>query len=264
MWLRILAAAGTIGFLSLSLTIGTVAVGVPMPNASTTPKPTVKATGGRATGRVSWVRSDKGPAFGSKRRQQQAEAERRLMDAIVRCLEMYEEQCLLLDSTDLRLVLDYEEASSIAQSLVVQLDLPDPTPHFGPDPKVNEWKMLAVGFPIWLWTGGPRTLSATETSSGVTFNLTARWRSTTFTMGDGRTVTCTAMTKYSNSVKPGSASPNCGYVYTNPSLPGGSYTVRATTNWDVAWSALGYSGVLPATHSGSRLLPIGELSALNR
>ena len=89
--------------------------------------------------------------------------------------------------------------------------------------------MLAVGFPIWLWTAGPRTLNATETSSGVTFNLTARWRSTTFAMGDGRTVTCTSMTQYNHSVKPGTASPNCGHVYTKPSLPKGSYTVRATT-----------------------------------
>jgi len=164
----------------------------------------------------------------------------------------------------LRLVLNLASVSAIAQSLVVRLELPDPTPKFGPDPKVNEWKMLAVGFPIWLWTAGPRTLNATESSNGVAFNLTARWRSTTFTMGDGRTVTCTAMKQYNHSVKPGTASPNCGHVYTKPSLPKGSYIVRATTNWDVSWSALGYSGVLPATHSGNRSLPIGELSALNR
>lgn len=36
------------------------------------------------------------------------------------------------------------------REVLAQLQLPDATPRFGPDPSVNEWKMLAVGFPIWL------------------------------------------------------------------------------------------------------------------
>jgi len=65
----------------------------------------------------------------------------------------------------------------------VALHLPDPTPRFGPDPSVNEWKMLAVGYPIWLWTDAPTELSATATHDGLSMTLRAEWTSTSFEMG---------------------------------------------------------------------------------
>jgi hypothetical protein len=81
-------------------------------------------------------------------------------------------------------------------------------------------------------------------------------------MGDGHTVTCTGSTRYTSSVKPGSKSPNCGYTYLTSSLPKGNYTITSTTNWRITWSALGASGALPGSYSGSRSLPVGELNAL--
>ncbi len=159
-----------------------------------------------------------------------------------------------------RLTRDAVEA--VARQLVVRLQLPDPTPRIGPDPSVNEWNMAAVGYPLWLWTDGPRTVRATETAYGATFTLRADWVSTTFRMGDGQTVTCTATKQYTTAVEPGAASTSCGYVYHRPSLPSGSYTVTATTNWRIRWSALGLSGTLRGTHSGSRPLPVGELHSL--
>ena len=155
-------------------------------------------------------------------------------------------------------------ARAMAIRLVATLRFPAPKPIFGPDPNNNEWKMLAVGFPVWMWTEGPTTVSTSASSSGYTFRMTARWRSTTFHMGDGASVTCTSMTKYSAAVKPGTASPNCGHVYTKPSLPKGKYTVRAVADWDVTWSVAGFSGVLPAYNEASASIPIGELVALNR
>lgn len=155
-------------------------------------------------------------------------------------------------------------ARAMAVRLVTELRLPTPTPNFGPSPNNNEWKMLAVGFPIWLWTEGPTTMSTSASASGFTFQMTARWKSTTFHMGDGNTVTCTSMEKYSASVKPGTPSPNCGYAYSKPSLPKGKYQVRAVADWDVTWSVAGFSGVLPAYNEASASIPIGELVALNR
>lgn len=155
-------------------------------------------------------------------------------------------------------------ARAMAVTLVTQLQLPTPTPNFGPNPDKNEWKMLAVGFPIWLWTEGPTSMSTSASASGFTFQMTARWKSTTFDMGDGNTVTCTSMEKYSASVKPGTASPNCGYAYSKPSLPKGKYRIRAVADWDVTWSVAGFSGVLPAYNEASASIPIGELVALNR
>lgn len=155
-------------------------------------------------------------------------------------------------------------ARAMAINLVASLRFPAPKPIFGPDPNNNEWKMLAVGFPVWLWTEGPTTVSTSSSSSGFTFRMTARWRSTTFDMGDGNTVTCTSMAKYSRAVKPGTPSPTCGHVYTQPSLPKGKYQVRAVADWDVSWSVAGFSGVIPAYNEASASIPVGELSALNR
>lgn len=151
---------------------------------------------------------------------------------------------------------------AIARQLVVRLQLPDPTPRIGPDPSDNEWGMAAVGYPLWLWTAGPRRVTAVESAHGVTFTLRAVWVSTTFGMGDGRSVTCTATKPYTDSVTPGTPSPACGYVYRKASLPKGDYTVTATTRWRISWSALGQSGTLGGSHSGSRPLPVGELHAL--
>ncbi len=156
------------------------------------------------------------------------------------------------------------DLGTMARSLAVHLRLPDATPIFGPDPKKNEWKMLAVGYPVWLTTEGPRYRATSATSQGLTFRLSARLQSTAFSMGDGATVTCTAMSAYTASVKAGSPSPTCGHAYTKPSLPKGSYTVTATANWLVNWSVDGFSGSFPMSYSDSAQLPIGELQALNR
>ncbi|MBN9107050.1 MAG: hypothetical protein J0I14_18850 [Propionibacteriaceae bacterium] len=147
----------------------------------------------------------------------------------------------------------------------VALHLPDPTPRFGPDPSVNEWKMLAVGYPIWLWTDAPTELSATATHDGLSMTLRAEWTSTSFEMGDGHTVTCTKTTEYpKHPDRYGAPSPTCGYTYQKRSKPGHDYTVTASTHWRVSWATGGHSGTLTTTYAGRRMLPIGELQALIR
>ena len=152
--------------------------------------------------------------------------------------------------------------SSTARTLIVRLQLPDPTPRFGPDPSLNEWKMAAVGYPLWLWTDGPTTVSDRAQAYGVTFVLRATWQSTTFDMGDGHEVTCATTRAYKAGTTPGRKSPACGYTYLTSSLPKGNYRVTATTNWRISWSALGQSGSLPGSHSATLSLPVGELNAL--
>jgi len=152
--------------------------------------------------------------------------------------------------------------NQLARTLIVRLQLPDPTPRFGPDPSVNEWKMAAVGYPLWLWTDGPTVVSSRVRAYGITFTLRADWQSTTFDMGDGHQVTCSRTLVYPSTTKPGRKSPACGYTYLTSSLPRGNYTVTATTHWRISWRALGQSGSLPGTHSGQWSLPVGELNAL--
>ncbi|MDQ7991277.1 MAG: hypothetical protein REI45_01215, partial [Propionicimonas sp.] len=100
-------------------------------------------------------------------------------------------------------VLDRATAEQLARRIVVRLQLPTPTPQFGPDPSVNEWNMAAVGYPLWLWTEGPRTVTSTESGYGLTFTLRAHYRSTTFELGDGHTRRCTDTTPYPRSARPG-------------------------------------------------------------
>lgn len=171
---------------------------------------------------------------------------------------------LLCPTTPTGAVTPSLDVAAVARSLVVRLQLPSAKPIFGPDPNNNEWKMLAVGFPVWLTTAGPRHRATTASAAGLTFRLSADLVSTRFSMGDGSTLTCSSMTTYSSSVKAGSSSPTCGHTYTTPSLPKGSYTVTATPNWMINWSVDGISGRFPMSYSDSAQLPIGELQALNR
>ena len=161
-----------------------------------------------------------------------------------------------------RVVRAVGDLGGVARGLVARLRLPDPTPRVGPGPEVNEWGMVAVGYPVWLWTDGPLVVRSSVRAYGVRFSLEARWVSTRFERGDGGVVTCSAMRRYSSAVRVGSGSPVCGYRYVRASLPGGEYTVRATTNWRITWRALGQSGALPGSHTGTRTLPVGELHAL--
>ena len=157
---------------------------------------------------------------------------------------------------------DLPTASQL-RKVVAKLKLPNPTPRFGPDPSVNEWNMLAVGFPIWLWTDQPTRVATTAHHDGLTFQLTATWQSTTFNMGDGHTKTCTTTTPYPPHLdKPGRPSPTCGYVYETASPVKKPYAVTADTHWQIDWSTNGYSGSFDHTYTGSRGLDVGELQSL--
>ena len=152
--------------------------------------------------------------------------------------------------------------TALAREVVLSLQLPDAGPRIGPDPHANEWDAAMVGFPLWLWTDGPRALTTTRDAYGVTFTLEARHVATQFAMGDGHSLTCATTQAYPATTTPGTPSPVCGHVYEVASLPRGTYTVTATTVWDVRWSALGYSGTLPARMTASRDLRVGELQAV--
>ena len=120
-----------------------------------------------------------------------------------------------------------------------------------------------VGMPVWLWaaspdqhTWGPITRSAS--ASGVTVTATAKVQRMRWQMGDGAVVMCTGPgTVYEDRF--GKAdSPTCGYRYRKQ----GTYTVRAESQWSVAWSGMGLSGTIPVTLTDSATVTIGELQVL--
>ena len=121
-----------------------------------------------------------------------------------------------------------------------------------------------VGMPVWMWvdapdphTYGPATNTASDGSVTVTIN--AKVAKTLWEMGDGKSVTCNAAgTAYQDSDGK-KMSPDCGYSYTKQ----GTYTIRATTTWDIAWTAnTGQSGTIPLTLTATRTVVIGEVQVI--
>ena len=155
------------------------------------------------------------------------------------------------------------QAGAIA---IARLQLPTVAPGIGPPPDLNSWKMAAVGYPLWLWADGPTHVGPVSDSvAGLSVSLEASVTSLTFRMGDGNTVQCPGTgDKWSKAVEPGSKAPRCGHTYTEPSLPGGKYTVSALTDWAVTWTANGQSGVINVPAVQTTQLPVGELQVLVR
>jgi len=121
-----------------------------------------------------------------------------------------------------------------------------------------------VGMPVWMWvdepdphTYGPASNTASDGSVTVTIN--AKVAKTLWEMGDGKSVVCTtAGTAYMDSYQK-QPSPDCGYSYSAQ----GTYTIRATTTWDIAWTAnTGQSGTIPLTLTATRAVVIGEVQVI--
>lgn len=158
----------------------------------------------------------------------------------------------------------------VAATVIARLQLPSGAPKVGPPPSVNKWNMVAVGYPIWLWTGGATHLNDTDADQGLSVSLDATATKTTFSMGDGSYVTCnpaTARKWVRGGVKPGTPSPTCGYRYEEASMKKsnswkGTYTVTATTTWQVDWAAGGETGTVFVPRSSTVQIPVGELQAI--
>ena len=124
--------------------------------------------------------------------------------------------------------------------------------------------MAAVGYPLWLWAqGNTRPAPVSDSVAGLYVSLNAHIAKMVYTMGDGHTVSCyNTGTAWTADVQAGATSPTCGYTYTKPSLPKGSYTVTARTYWAVDWNINGTTGTIPFVQAASTTLPVGELQIL--
>ncbi|AQX16427.1 MULTISPECIES: hypothetical protein [Tessaracoccus] len=127
-------------------------------------------------------------------------------------------------------------------------------------------RMGYVGWHMWLWAKSPSDrqwgpVEARASDSGISVSLSARVAEVTWDMGNGEGVTCQRGTAWSEARTQGGrnvASPDCGYVYAED----GRYTVTATSDWAVDWSAAGYTGTLPLTLSRSADVIVGELQSV--
>ncbi len=153
--------------------------------------------------------------------------------------------------------------TAVLREAAASITLPAVQPQIGPDPSVNKWGIVAVGYPIWLWTPGTDRVASTVTAQGITVSIDARRTATTFAMGDGTTVRCTTMTPYPGPSNPPVESPTCGYRYPKlPATPGAGYDIRATTEWTVTWSALGQTGTFTMTRAATRHIDVAEIQSV--
>ena len=155
------------------------------------------------------------------------------------------------------------------------LRLPDPQLQFSPDgPAV-------VNLPTWLWVAAsiwhPESVNAS--AGGVTATAVATPVSVTWTMGDGSTVVCNGPgLPYVPTEAPDTQTTTCEHTYlessvNQPSPDGdsndGSFTVTATVNWSVSWSAVGAPGGGPlpslttASSSSERVEQVESVNTLS-
>lgn len=155
------------------------------------------------------------------------------------------------------------DPATLARQAITQMNLSAITVGIVPDPLPG--RIGIIGMPTWMWadsptesTVGPITRTATATGNSVT--ATATLTRVVWDMGDGHSVRCTgAGTRYEDRYGK-SSSPTCGYTYTRQ----GAYTVTATSYWDVAWTGMGQSGVIPLNFSRSVSITMGEIQVVSR
>ncbi|MFD8118649.1 ATP/GTP-binding protein [Streptomyces microflavus] len=135
-------------------------------------------------------------------------------------------------------------------------------PEIGITPKPGG--MGVIGMPVYLWTEtgpetyGPNTSSAS--AGGVTVTATAKVSRIVWSMGDGKSVTCTTpgtpyQAKYG--LEP---SPDCGHRYTKPSK---KYHVTATSTWVINWAGGGQTGQLTEVRNSSVDIAVGEVQVVS-
>ncbi|KDA06947.1 ATP/GTP-binding protein [Microbacterium sp. CH12i] len=144
----------------------------------------------------------------------------------------------------------------------------------GMAPEVNPaWghRRSYVGIPVWFWVNNPQPLtwgpySETATLGGQTITATAKVTSVRWSTGDGGSKVCGGLGTAYTSGYGVTDSPTCGYRYqsTSQSQAGDRYTVTATSQWVVTWTALsGASGTVNLTSSSTANLEVNELQTVN-
>jgi hypothetical protein len=132
-------------------------------------------------------------------------------------------------------------------------------------PEAQRGRIGIVGLPTWMWVADPGQhtwgpITRTASSAGYSVTATAKVQRVVWAMGDGTTVTCTKRgTQYADSFGK-RASPDCGHTYTRQ----GTYTVRATSYWQVTWTGIGQSGTIPLDFTRTAVITMGEAQVLIR
>lgn len=150
------------------------------------------------------------------------------------------------------------DVATVARNASASLQVPTPVLVVGPDPAANQWGVLAVGLPVWVWADDTGPVSTTVVQDGIQIDMTATRGAISIDWGDGKTSVCNSMTPRPEAIDPLTPSPDCGHSY----LVKGDYVIRASASWHVSWQAVGSSGTLGLSSVGEYPLAIREFSAV--
>lgn len=158
--------------------------------------------------------------------------------------------------------------AQVAQIAVAQMGLRAGAPQLSANPNT------AVGLPVWMWvdraaaTTGPISTTATLGPTSVT--ATATLSTVAWSMGPGgAAVVCDGpgTPAPDRLLFQGDSSPDCGYSYTQRSLPErtggtGRWPVTATSTFDITWAGGGQTGAQTLTLAANTTVEVGELQAV--
>jgi hypothetical protein len=152
---------------------------------------------------------------------------------------------------------------TLAVEATASTSIPGPPISTSPD----AGRRLYVQVPTWLWLdpGWWRPYDATAVAGRVSSTVTVVPLSTSWTMGDGSTVTCAGpgIPWVSGSTQASA----CSHTYRTSSATrsAGTFPLRATVTFEVSWTSnTGAGGSLPnIARSASVDVVVGEIQAIN-
>lgn len=154
--------------------------------------------------------------------------------------------------------------ASAARQVVASMDLHVPDIGLAPRPTtVDPGSVGLVGVPNYMWVNNPEIFQAVSDAAAIdgwTITVSGRVAWVDWDMGDGQVVRCTGPGTPYEARFDLDPSPDCGHVYSVQ----GTYTVRATARWELAWSGGGQSGTVVTDRTSTAPVVIGEAYALRR
>jgi hypothetical protein len=154
------------------------------------------------------------------------------------------------------------DPATVARRALRYTSLPDPA--IGMSPPAERGAVVNV--PLWLWVNSQAwsPTVATATIDGVTVTTMARPDRVTWSLGNGDEVVCDGPgTPYDQARPEADQHSDCTYLFPQA----GTFTITATVEWHVTWTAVGVAGggdLGVVRRSASTTVAVSEIQALNR